>query len=212
MLRNRIICLCFFLVAAAGFSIVSGCGDDDSADPQPQSTAVTMQILAVISDVDDANDVLGGAIVVGDTITGTYTYDTDTEDSNHAATVGDYRHTSSPYGIFLNINGYEFKTDLNDVDFLMELANDHGATPRDNYLLRSYNNAPAGLNVSVDHISWQLDDDTATALDSIDMPTNPPVLADWTSVFGLTISGFQTNNNMNTYMIRGHVAEVSKVN
>ena len=47
-------------------------------------------------------------------------------DSNVLATVADYHHYNSPCGMFLAVEGYEFETDPDDVDFLVELTNDHG--------------------------------------------------------------------------------------
>jgi hypothetical protein len=170
-----------------------------------------MQLTAIISTVDDGYNLLGGSIEAGDTITGTYIYDSTVEDTNALPTVGDYRHSSSPYGIFLEINDIEFETDLSDVDFLVEIVNDHGTPTRDNYLLRSYNNEDMTVDVAVDHISWQLDDATATAISSIELTTSPPVLADWTSNFGLTITGYSISQSSQTFMIRGHVSDISKV-
>lgn len=211
--KRSIRLLAFLVVAAAGLSIVSGCGDDDSvAKPDPEAPpTVTIELVAIIASVSDSDNLLGGNVEVGDLITGTYTYDPTTVDESTLATVGDYRHDSSPYGIFLDINGYEFKTDLNDVDFLVELLNDHGTAPKDAYLLRSYNNAHVYLGLSVGHISWQLDDPSAVKLTSTELTSEPPVLAGWTSTFGLTITGFQTNDTMKTFSIRGHVSEVAKV-
>lgn len=210
---NRMIRLCVVLVVAMGLTVLPGCGDDDPTTPQKKPvdpSLITMQLTATISQVSDSDGLLGGAIVVGDTITGTYTYDIDTVDSNTLETVGDYLHDSAPNGIFLESKGYEFATDPTDVDFVLELVNDHGG-PGDNYLLRSQNNAPASLNVSVDNISWQLDDASGAALDSVGLTTEPPVLADWTSIFGLTIQGSHTNVLKKDFSIRGHVLEVSRV-
>lgn len=203
-------CLVF---VGIGFLLASGCGDDDTpAGPGPEDpTRITMQLTAIIETVDDGYNLLGGSIGVGDTITGTYIYDSTIEDTNASPTVGDYRHSSSPYGIFLEINDIEFETDLSDVDFLVEIVNDHGTPTRDNYLLRSYNNEDMTVDVAVDHISWQLDDDTATAISSIELTTSPPVLADWTSNFGLTITGYSISQSSQTFMIRGHVSDISKV-
>ncbi len=211
--KRSIRLLAFLTIAAAGLSFVSGCGDDDSAvkpDPVDPPT-VTIELVAIIASVSDGNNLLGGNIEVGNHITGTYTYDPTAEDENALATLGDYRHDSSPYGIFLDINGYKFETDLDNVDFLVELTNDHSTPPRDNYLLRSYNNADVLLNLSVDHISWQLDDPNAIKLTSTDLTSEPPVLAGWTSTFGLTITGFQTDDTFRTFSIRAHVSTVSKV-
>ncbi|MFO7767752.1 MAG: hypothetical protein R6W82_02175 [bacterium] len=63
----------------------------------------------------------------------------------------------------------------------------------------------------MNHISWQLDDDTAQALDSTDLTMEAPVLDDWESVFGLTITGFDPADESRDYMIRAHVTECTLV-
>ena len=81
----------------------------------------------------------------------------------------------------------------------MEVLNDH--TGQDAYLLRSYNYLPLSNGVHVEHISWQLDDYSATALSSDDLPITPPVLVDWPDTWAhLTIFGY-----CNSYFLRAEV-------
>lgn len=189
-----------------------GCGDDDKGPTSPADTGdVTIQLTAMIESVHDDTGMLPGAIQPGAAITGTFTYDPEAEDNSPLATVGDYRFRAAPYGIFLEIQGYQFKTELNDVDFLVQVVNNHGTPPRDNYLLRSYNNAPVMTNLAVEHISWQLDNPNADALTSTDLTREPPVLADWTSTFGLSINGYRIDDPSGTFMIRGHVTQIARV-
>jgi len=211
--KRSIRLLAFLILAAAGLSLVSGCGDDDAVtNPDPEDPPkVTIQIVAIIASVSDGSNLLGGNIEVGNNITGTYTYDPAAVDENASATVGQYMHDSPPYGIFLDINGYVFKTDLSDVNFLVGLSDNHGTPPKDHYQLISYNNAEVLLNVSVGSISWQLDDPNAVKLTSTELTTEPPVLVGWTSDFGLTITGSHTTDSMRTYSIRAHVTEIAKV-
>jgi hypothetical protein len=123
--------------------------------------------------------------------------------------VGDYRHTSSPCGITVNAGGFVFQTDPGNVDFLVEIVNDHGTTARDNYLLRSYNNLPLANGALVEHIAWQLDDPTATAISSEALPTTPPILTHWESTFGLTLRGHDPDDPMGSdYFVRAHVTAV----
>lgn len=187
---NIILTMLFITVATSSF-----------ADP------ITIKITAEVAYVDDIGNTLDGAIEVGDIMTGHYTYESTTPDTNSLPTVGDYQHDTSPYGISLEVNGLVFETDPDDVDFLVEICNDHGLpTPTDNYLLRSYNNLPLPGGRIVEHISWQLDDPTATALSSDTLPTAPPVLEDWQSVFGLTITGSDPDDPFGFgYFIRAHV-------
>jgi hypothetical protein len=160
-----------------------------------QTSQITIAIAGTVRIVDDPWNILAGAVHPGDTITGIYTYESTTPDDNPFATVGDYWHTTAPYGISVTVAGLTFRTDPNNVNFLVEIGNDHapGISPTDNYLLRSYNNlfdvsAPSEpFGPPFNHISWQLDDPTATALSSTDLPVVAPVLADWQSLFGLDI-------------------------
>lgn len=186
--------------------------------------SITINITAEVATVNDMGNTLDGAVEVGDIITGNYTYESTTPDTNSLPTVGDYQHDTSPYGISLKVkgkvNGLVFKTDPDDVDFLVEICNDHGLpTPTDNYLLRSYNNLPLPGGIIVEHISWQLDDSTATALSSESLPTDPPVLEDWQSIGGISIRGFIPDPSFpdnpylpspeTEYFIRAHVTSAT---
>ena len=161
---------------------------------------ICVRIAADVESVDDPQLGLEGRIQVGDTIFGNYQYDSQTPDSNGLTTVGDYQHDAAPYGISLNAGGFHFRTNPDNVDFLVEIVNDHGSSTTDNYLLRSYNNSRLSNGARVNHISWQLDDSTAQAIASDALPLDPPALADWQSVFGLTLEG-------ETFFVRAHVTE-----
>jgi len=118
----------------------------------------------------------------GEVWTGAYTYNLNTPDENSAPTVGDYQHTDSKYGITIKSGGTVIaKTDPDNVNFLVEIVNDHGEPASDNYLLRSYN------NIGASHISWQLDDPTLKALKSDNLTKQAPKLSDWQSFFGLYV-------------------------
>lgn len=187
--------------------------------------SITINITAQVASVDDMGNILDGAIEVGDIMTGQYTYESTTPDTNPLPTVGDYQHDTSPYGISLKVkgkvNGLVFKTDPDDVDFLVEICNNHGLpTPTDNYLLRSYNNLPLPGGIIVEHISWQLDDPTAEALSSESLPTDPPVLEDWQSIGGISINGYIPDPSFPdtpffpssfevSYFIRAHVTSAT---
>jgi len=142
-----------------------------------RATIITIELTAEIAEVDDLGGLLEGNVNVGDTITGSYTYDSTTLDSSPSETVGSYEHFNSPYGISLSVGGFVFETNPDNVYFLVQILNDH--LGEDGYLLRSYNNLPLSNGVWVDHISWHLVDYSATALSSDELPTAPPVLEDW---------------------------------
>jgi len=150
---------------------------------------VTIYIEAVVDSVDDRGNYLEGKINPGDPITGWYTYDSDTLDSNPSIYIGMYEHHSSSSGIKLSLGGFVFQTDQDNVVFLVSVGNAGGPYSSDNYLIRSYNNLPLSNGTLVDFISWQLDDPTGNALSSDALPTTPPVLDDWQSIVGLRLEG-----------------------
>jgi len=190
--------------------------ENSDFEPYPSTPAnspslITIKIEAKVASLDDHFNLLGGAIKVGDTITGYYIYDSETPDTNNHLNVGVYWHTSPSCGIEVKAGGFVFTTDPSDVDFLVGIENDYGSpTPSDCYVLRSYNNLPLSNNMLVDHISWQLDDDTCTALSSDALPTTPPVLEDWESIFGLTLTGSNSSEPFQEYFIRAHVTKATK--
>jgi hypothetical protein len=161
-----------------------------------QAEIKNFRFTGKISYVDNPNLYLDG-IQSNTPFEGFYIFDTATTDSNGDGTVGDFRHTSSAYGIVVKVGKYIFRTNPRKVNFLVELVNRPNS---DNYLLRSYYNV-CSEPLAVDHISWQLDDSTGTALSNALLPATPPVLTNFQSTFGLSISGFG-------FMFRGHVETI----
>ena len=170
-----------------------------------QAAIIIIDLTAEISDVDDLGGLLEGLVNVGDIITGSYTYDSATPDSKPSETVGQYEYVTQPYGVSLSVGGFVFQTDPENINFLVSVGNNHLGDDR--YSLRSYSNLPLSNGVLVDHISWQLVDYSATALSSDALPTTPPVLEDWQSIFGITITfGYKGSS-----MIRAHVTSAELV-
>ena len=149
---------------------------------------ITIGIEARVDNVEDYDNLLEGKVTVGSLITGTYTYDTSTLDTNPASDIGDYFHYNVPCGIVLNLEDFVFTTDFNNVKFLVEIANVSSGFS-DTYLIRSYNNLPLDNGVQVDDISWQLEDNTGTALSNTELPITAPVLSDWQYDNNLVITG-----------------------
>ena len=153
-----------------------------------QAEIIRIAIEATVDWVDDQGDYLEGNITPGDIITGTYTYDSDTADSNPSSTVGDYWHYNSPFGISLNVGGFDFKTDPTDVEILIEVINNSTSGElHDGYGVLSYNNSPLSNGVPVDMVSWWLRDNTANALLSDALLITAPVLDNWEQPWGLRL-------------------------
>ena len=163
---------------------------------------IKIEIMATVSFVDDPDNLLNNAVEPGDIITGIYTYDSFAVDSNPLIEVADYRYTTAPNGIRLKVNGLTFGTNPADVDFLLEVVNNYQNL--DNYVVISYNNlfAVSAMGESVTNtIDWQLDDPTQTALSSTALPRTAPVLSNWQSIFGLSISSMGDDH----FFIRANV-------
>ena len=164
-----------------------------------QAVLITIEIEAVVDRVDDPHGYLEGKIIVGDIITGSYMYESTTPDTNPLQKGGRYEHTTAPHGIFLSVGGFVFETNPGNVDFLIEIENDH--PPDDNYLVRSHNNLPLSNGTLIGGISWLLEDNTGNALSSDALPLTAPVLDDW-GFNRLTVNG---GTRAIPFGIMGHV-------
>jgi len=163
---------------------------------------ITIEIEAVADIVDDPFGYLEGKIRVGSIITGSYTYDLSTPDTSSLIYVGHYEHWAPPGGIWLTVGGFEFKSDPANLDFVVEIVNDSvSGGLHDTYILRSYDNLPLTDGTSVGNISWTLRDSSATALSSITLPMNVPVVDDW----GFNRLSFGGGTRAKGFVIEGHV-------
>jgi len=150
----------------------------------------------------DRSNVLGGAISVGGPFSGSFTYDLSTSDTNPFASVGDYQYNATPYGITVDINSHNFRTDPADVNVIAEVVNNHSSGV-DAFNVISYK------NIGADIISWTLEDATMTAVTDTELPTSFN-LASWTQNFGLRISGGEGSAAIYPYfVIAGTVTSVT---
>ena len=160
---------------------------------------VTIYIEAEVDSVGDSGNYLEGKINVGDIITGYYTYESTTADTSPAdPVVGHYRHYSAPAGVSLSAGGFIFQTDPVNVDFLVGIGND-GPSGDDGYWFISYSNSALTNNTLVELISWQLIDDSGTALSNDFLPITAPVISDWQD------NQLSINGEKGTFGIGAHV-------
>jgi hypothetical protein len=174
-----------------------------------RAETVSIDITATVDDVREEDNFLQGKVKVGDTIRGTYVYESTTPDSNDSPLYGVYEHSALPYGIDLSVNGLRFRTDPNYLDFSIGIVNDYvdilGRT-NDNYGVSSSLNIIEGLAspfMGYFMIYFQLDDYTGTALSSDALPTMPPVLADYQSGNLLYIDPYVMGYT--DFFIMGHI-------
>lgn len=163
----------------------------------------SVEIRGSWSLVDDPENRLNSQISPGVEFVATYKFGP-TLDSNEDPTVGDYEYRQAPFGIRVESAGLVFETDPQNVDFLIEAVN----RDQDAFVMHSYENLPLSSADTVDHISWQLDDPSGTAISSDSLPVVLD-LTKWESDFGLTIDG---NEHLDErYFLRGHVESVSPI-
>jgi len=140
---------------------------------------VTIELTGQVTYVDEYSTTLQQLFHIGDPVTGTYTYNTDAFDRNPRSSVGDYHYDAEPYGVKLEIDGFSIQTDPENVDFLLEVGNNHAYSSWDHYLVYSYNNKPIPNGMTVWFIAWNLRDSSGTALTNDALPQLAPSLGDW---------------------------------
>ncbi len=163
-----------------------------------EASLIIIEIEAVVDLVSDDGNYLDGQISVDDIITGYYTYESTTADSSPSGSIGRYEHYSAPAGISLSVGGFDFETDLSNVDFLVGVGND-SVSGKDTYWLHSYNNLALSNGTAVDDIGWQIEDATGTALTSDSLPTIAPILSQWQSFNHLRLEADRK------YLVDAHV-------
>lgn len=141
-------------------------------------------------------------IAVGSPISGCYTFDLSTPDTNGIGTVGSYEHPGGPYGVAIRIGSYAFQTNRIAGGFYIEVADDHNGW--DSYLFRSTNNLLAS-GLLVPDISWQLDGLSTAALSSTNLSSTPPDLSAFQQPFGLNIGG----GGPMGWLVRGVVTSIT---
>ena len=149
-------------------------------------------------------DLVVAGVAEGTPFTGSFTFNLSQADSNPMQQVGDYRYSQAPYGVVVNVGSFTFRTDPANVDFLIEFVNDYHNL--DNMVVRSYNNVSTG-GLMASHISWQLDDPTQTALDSVLLPAQPPDLTRWQQWFGFNID-LQSTYGYSAGVISGTIEKI----
>jgi hypothetical protein len=137
-----------------------------------QADLITIAITGQVTGVSDQYGHLENKIHIGDTITGTYTYDS-------SASGPPYDYYSNPCGMSLYTGGFNFKTDQNNVHFHISVINNDSGY--DYYSMISYNNSSLSNGTPVQHVFWDLEDPTGTALSSDALPLTAPDLSKWDS-------------------------------
>lgn len=157
--------------------------DADCTDNLTKGKSLTVKVNGTVAQIERP-EVFGGAIRIGDNITGSYTYDPSTADSSPNDTrIGVYPHLSPPFGIKMNINGLTFDTAPVDILGGITVINGMPGTPNniDEIIVSSMNNVPVNVT-DITEISLSFTNHTGTAISNDSLPTNvPEVSSIWNS-------------------------------
>jgi len=139
--------------------------------------SLTVDFSGTVTTVNDSFDSFGGAISVGDTFSGSYMYDNTPDIVDPGTNLVQYQFKTGLNGVTIHIGSLTFQTDLSDPNLLVRVHNDRDLS-NDVFHWISYNNLDTE-GVIVETISFRLNDDTRTALDSTDLPNTAPDLSLW---------------------------------
>jgi len=168
---------------------------------QVQAAHITVEFEGSVTSISGTG--IPESIQVGDTFTGTYTYNSLTTDSDASPYLGMYEH-DAPYGVCMSIGEYELKTATSHVGgFRISINNDDPQLNIwDFYTIESDEIVPVpSVDFDVDYIYWSLGDITHTAIDSDILPITAPALEDW------NYNSFRIVGINNSFTIRGEVTE-----
>lgn len=173
-----------------------------------EAVPVTIKITGTITSIRDLEDYPYDEIInIGDTFTGTYSYNSATLDSCTSSNYGCYSY-DSPYGFNVSLGGLEFKTvDSHDDQFKIAICNDYSY---DRYTVESSQNTPLSTGIAVNRIAWDIYDDTHSALSSDSLTTEAPIINAWSgNTFSIGCGGFPGGNA--TFAIWGTVTNAEVI-
>jgi len=184
-----------------------------SIAPQPAAAAseipITISFTATVVELNDGAHALGN-VQVGDTITGTYTYDAAKSDDHPAPEIGSYAYYTAPYGMRANIGGKVVESDPVNVFFGIGLTNNYFG--RDTYGVHSFYNLRLSGQYAITFFGFQLYDPTQTALKNTNLPKTAPRLSDWRQDegYGFDVSGYDPNTGYE-FHLHANVTQLKKM-
>ena len=186
---------------------------------------VTYEITATVNNFDDYNNKLGGAVSVGQQITGTYTFESTIPDGDTSPEYAFYDQTFSGAGGFdLLLSGLSFKSAPTQPGFMHSIF--IGNSYSDNFSIGSWGNVPLPNGTPVWDIFMDFYDGTGTALNSTTLSSTPPDVslfefhdinisgdAFWISakVDSIKVSGGNTNPDLVTYFMDATITWVDDI-
>lgn len=169
--------------------------------PSPKTFNISGKVVLV----SDPSGLLKGGIKVGSPLKGTYTYDTNTVNTNPDPTIGKYISKGPSYGMKVLINDLTFKTDPLNGGLGYYISTNKNVGSPNNLGISNWGNSitipDLGFNNtnSGTAIEWGLYDSSGTALSSRALPQSCPDLVKFS---GNTLNIYFINNNQKHFNIQ----------
>lgn len=123
---------------------------------------ITVNISATVEYADDPGNGLNGQMNVGDTISGTYTFESTTPDVDPSVIYGKYPHAAGGGEIDLTVNGLNLKTNPDRIngDFAIDIINESNF---DLYHVMSFDNLDLSSGAQLNYMAIDLYDSSGQA-------------------------------------------------
>ena len=141
------------------------------------SPVIKFSVNATVREIWDENNVLANNINIGDTVSGTYAFNTTTADSDSSPNSGHFQHLpgSGEYGFDVSINNYNIKTDTNTGQFNIYMYD--GQASYDSYSADEFGSQLPFINGSfIDYLSVYIGDPSGNSITSATLSNTPPVI------------------------------------
>jgi hypothetical protein len=200
------------LLVALMLSALGSIAPQPAAAAAAAQTPITIAFTATVIELNDWAHALGN-VQVGDTVTGTYTYNAAAVNLSQTPGTATYLHTTGSYGMRANIGGKVVESDPQNLYFYGFLANNWNG--RDIYSFVSANNRPLSGLYNVTSLGVGFYDNSQTALKNVKLPKTAPTLSDWQQsdeTWGFQVKGEDIDPNSEyEFSLRARVTFVQKI-
>jgi hypothetical protein len=160
---------------------------------QAFATDIRIDVLATVSGITDVfcQCIPPDSIMVGDTLAVHYYFESGTPDTDPDPDLGEYEHSTTPYGVVVSHKNYLWGSNPASVSFSVRVENDvpFGGGNEDRYWIVSDSNLPDDFtHEPLQLIAMFLVDESSSALSDDALPTAVN-LSDWPTLRTIELSG-----------------------
>jgi len=165
----------------------------------PDQNPVTFNVTAQVREIYDYDNVLGSTVNIGDSVTGSYTFNTNTPDMDPAPEYGRFEHVpgTGNYGFNISVANFNLKTDPNNDMFAITMADNPSWS--DYYFADQFGTQIPFINGSfVESMGLNIEDPSGSLITNVSLTGNPPSL-NTTGMKELFISGMRNEATYTAY-------------